>query len=251
MLTPETIANKTFRRTLLGYDLEQVDDFLDEILLHLQQLEKERKEMSDTIEHLSAEIRRLTPDNGHAPEPEEEIAFPVSPHTLVVSQPLQQKAVKGKAKKAKTVKSEEPEKEKKPAWEEKRGKGKKVVKRKKVDKPVTLEKIEQPEQPPKSPAVKETQAQEETIRFRLPTKREEPVEVPVVEEPVEEAPAREEAVIEPPVVDEIVAEEPIGEEPVVEEPESPVSEEVIEKEPEPVEQPEPLEQSEEEAHEQE
>ena len=41
MLTPQTIANKTFRRTLFGYDLEQVDDFLDEIILRLQQMEQE------------------------------------------------------------------------------------------------------------------------------------------------------------------------------------------------------------------
>ena len=42
MLTPQTIANKTFRRTLFGYDLEQVDDFLDEIILRLQQMEQEQ-----------------------------------------------------------------------------------------------------------------------------------------------------------------------------------------------------------------
>ena len=50
MLTPQTIANKTFRRTLFGYDLEQVDDFLDEIILRLQQMEQERKEMMETID---------------------------------------------------------------------------------------------------------------------------------------------------------------------------------------------------------
>ena len=31
MMTVEAIANKSFRRTFLGYDLEEVDDFLDEL----------------------------------------------------------------------------------------------------------------------------------------------------------------------------------------------------------------------------
>lgn len=83
MLTPEMIANKTFRRTLLGYDLEQVDDYLDEIILYLQQLERERKEMNDTIEYLAAEIRRLSPEKELHQETEEEIAVPVSPHILM------------------------------------------------------------------------------------------------------------------------------------------------------------------------
>lgn len=83
MLTPEMIANKTFRRTLLGYDLEQVDDYLDEIILYLQQLERERKEMNDTIEYLAAEVRRLSPDRGVHEEPTEDVALPVSPHVLM------------------------------------------------------------------------------------------------------------------------------------------------------------------------
>lgn len=83
MLTPEMIANKTFRRTLLGYDLEQVDDYLDEIILYLQQLERERKEMNDTIEYLAAEVRRLSPEKELHQEAEEEIATPVSPHILM------------------------------------------------------------------------------------------------------------------------------------------------------------------------
>lgn len=83
MLTPEMIANKTFRRTLLGYDLEQVDDFLDEIILYLQQLERERKEMSDTIEYLAAEVRRLSPDKGEQQQAEEEVSVPVSPYAAM------------------------------------------------------------------------------------------------------------------------------------------------------------------------
>lgn len=83
MLTPEMIANKTFRRTLLGYDLEQVDDYLDEIILYLQQLERERKEMNDTIEYLAAEVRRLSAEKPVGEESEENVALPVSPHVLM------------------------------------------------------------------------------------------------------------------------------------------------------------------------
>lgn len=116
MLTPETIANKTFRRTLLGYDLEQVDDFLDEIILQFQQMERERKEMSDTIEYLAAELRRLSPETGRAPETEEEIALPMSPHEAMEratykAQPSEEKRTKGpKGEKRKTKKAKPGEK---------------------------------------------------------------------------------------------------------------------------------------------
>ena len=45
MMTVEAIANKSFRRTFLGYDLEEVDDFLDEIIRQIQQMEQERREL--------------------------------------------------------------------------------------------------------------------------------------------------------------------------------------------------------------
>ena len=44
MMTVEAIANKSFRRTFLGYDLEEVDDFLDEIIRQIQQMEQERRQ---------------------------------------------------------------------------------------------------------------------------------------------------------------------------------------------------------------
>ena len=56
MLTPEAIAKKTFRRTLFGYDLEQVDAFLDEIIRQMQRQEKERREMAELIETLSRRV---------------------------------------------------------------------------------------------------------------------------------------------------------------------------------------------------
>lgn len=58
MLTPEAVAEKTFRKTMFGYDLEQVDAFLDEIIEQMQQQEKERREMADMIDSLSARLQK-------------------------------------------------------------------------------------------------------------------------------------------------------------------------------------------------
>lgn len=78
MMTVEAIANKSFRRTFLGYDLEEVDGFLDEIIQQLQQMEQERRELTDTIDYLVGELRNagivpLNPELGS-------VAEPVSPH---------------------------------------------------------------------------------------------------------------------------------------------------------------------------
>lgn len=59
MLTPEDIASRTFRKTLFGYDLEQVDAFLDEIIRDRQKLEEERKEMSALIATLTDRVYEL------------------------------------------------------------------------------------------------------------------------------------------------------------------------------------------------
>lgn len=78
MMTVEAIANKSFRRTFLGYDLEQVDDFLDEIIRQMQQMEQERRELTDTIDYLVGELRSA----GIVPMDRElsSVAVPVSPH---------------------------------------------------------------------------------------------------------------------------------------------------------------------------
>ena len=75
MMTVEAIANKSFRRTFLGYDLEEVDDFLDEMI---QQMEQERRELTDTIDYLVGELKNA----GIVPMDRESayVAEPVSPH---------------------------------------------------------------------------------------------------------------------------------------------------------------------------
>ncbi len=78
MMTMEAIANKSFRRTFLGYDLEEVDEFLDEIIQQIQQMEQERRELTDTIDYLVGELRNA----GIVPMDREleNVAEPVSPH---------------------------------------------------------------------------------------------------------------------------------------------------------------------------
>lgn len=66
MLTPEAVAEKTFRKTMFGYDLEQVDAFLDEIILQMQQQEKERREMADMIDLLSARLQKYESESARS-----------------------------------------------------------------------------------------------------------------------------------------------------------------------------------------
>ena len=84
MMTVEAIANKSFRRTFLGYDLEQVDEFLDEIIRQMQQMEQERRELTDTIDYLVGELRSA----GIVPMDREmdSVAVPVSPHDAIIGE---------------------------------------------------------------------------------------------------------------------------------------------------------------------
>ena len=84
MMTVEAIANKSFRRTFLGYDLEEVDDFLDEIIKEIQQMEQERRELTDTIDYLVGELKSA----GIVPMDREldAVAQPVSPHAAFVKE---------------------------------------------------------------------------------------------------------------------------------------------------------------------
>lgn len=65
MIKAENIAQKEFRKSLYGYDCEEVDSYLDELILQLRQMEQERLEMASTIEYLVGQLQQLT-----APAPE-------------------------------------------------------------------------------------------------------------------------------------------------------------------------------------
>lgn len=79
MIKAESIANKEFRKALFGYDREDVDKYLDELIRQLLEMEKERKEMASTIEYLVSE---LTAQGAKTPA-DERVVGPVSPHVTV------------------------------------------------------------------------------------------------------------------------------------------------------------------------
>ena len=78
MIKAENIANKEFRKALFGYDREDVDKYLDELIAQLLEMEKERKEMASTIEYLVSELTA----QGEG-KPDERVVGPVSPHATV------------------------------------------------------------------------------------------------------------------------------------------------------------------------
>ena len=79
MIKAENIANKEFKKALFGYDREDVDRYLDELILQLRQMEEERSEMVSTIEYLVSE---MTGQSGANPRGEQPIG-PISPHATV------------------------------------------------------------------------------------------------------------------------------------------------------------------------
>ena len=56
MLTPLDIENKRFSRTIKGYNVEEVDDFLDELTVEYEKLYKENAEYRDQIEQSKKDL---------------------------------------------------------------------------------------------------------------------------------------------------------------------------------------------------
>ncbi|HWP21793.1 MAG TPA: DivIVA domain-containing protein [Candidatus Cryosericum sp.] len=54
----EDIVNKVFARSFMGYDIEQVDRFLDEIIENLERCEAEKKEMLTAMEYLLGKLEK-------------------------------------------------------------------------------------------------------------------------------------------------------------------------------------------------
>lgn len=79
MIRAENIVNKEFRKALFGYDREDVDKYLDELIAQLHMMENERKEMVSTIEYLVSELTA----QGGKPVTHEPVVGPVSPHAKV------------------------------------------------------------------------------------------------------------------------------------------------------------------------
>ena len=79
MIKAENIANKEFKKALFGYDREDVDRYLDELIVQLRQMEEERREMVSTIEYLVSEMTGQPGPSGA----EEQVVGPISPHATV------------------------------------------------------------------------------------------------------------------------------------------------------------------------
>lgn len=58
MLTPLDIHNREFKRSLRGYDVDEVDEFLDEIIRDFEYLYKENLELKETIQKRDEEVNR-------------------------------------------------------------------------------------------------------------------------------------------------------------------------------------------------
>ena len=79
MIKAENIVTKEFRKSLFGYDREDVDKYLDELIMQLRQMEEERKEMVTTIEYLVSEVTAQGVENARR----EQVVGPISPHATV------------------------------------------------------------------------------------------------------------------------------------------------------------------------
>lgn len=58
MITPFEIENKEFSKSLRGYNAEEVDLFLDQIILDLEKLLDENEKLKAKIEHLNADLNQ-------------------------------------------------------------------------------------------------------------------------------------------------------------------------------------------------
>lgn len=87
-LTPDEVVNQKFTITKFrdGYDLDQVDDFLDTIVEQLRQDEQEKAELQEQLDAANARIEELTAELESARAGAAESAQP-SQQTIVVDAP--------------------------------------------------------------------------------------------------------------------------------------------------------------------
>ncbi len=89
-LTPEDVVNKRFQATKFreGYDQDEVDDFLDEVVNELRRLTEENDEMRQKLgacERRVGELSRATVARESAPEPE---SAPPAPMPVAAPAPV-------------------------------------------------------------------------------------------------------------------------------------------------------------------
>src|SRR6478752_2105877 len=82
-LTPEDVVNKRFNPTKFreGYDQDEVDDFLDEVVVELRRLNQENEELRQRLIASDSRINELqrtaAQGGGFAQQPEPVVAAPV------------------------------------------------------------------------------------------------------------------------------------------------------------------------------
>ncbi|CAG7596667.1 DivIVA domain-containing protein [Leucobacter soli] len=83
-LTPEEVLNKTFEVTKFrdGYDMDQVDDLLDQIVVELRQRDEEISRLQTELEQANARVAELESAEGAAESAQP--AANVSEQTIVV-----------------------------------------------------------------------------------------------------------------------------------------------------------------------
>ena len=59
MLTPLDIENKRFGRSIKGYNVDEVDEFLDELTVQYEKLYKENAELKEQVEGSKKRFRTL------------------------------------------------------------------------------------------------------------------------------------------------------------------------------------------------
>lgn len=81
MLTPEDVLNKAFQTTKFreGYDQDEVDDFLDQVVIELRRLNQENEELRQQVAGVG--VLRDAEDKGLSPFP----SGPVAPQASSVS----------------------------------------------------------------------------------------------------------------------------------------------------------------------
>jgi len=91
MITPLDIQNKEFRRSLRGYNEEEVDEFLDEVMKDFEKIYKENLELKDKILVLNDQIDKYNSLEHTLKE------------TLIVAQSTADEVIAAAKEKAKTI----------------------------------------------------------------------------------------------------------------------------------------------------
>jgi len=68
-LTPYDIHDKEFKRSFRGYDVDEVNDFLDQIIKEFEFLIREKQQLEQQVEELQAELERVMEEQSMAPVP--------------------------------------------------------------------------------------------------------------------------------------------------------------------------------------